>query len=223
MGQAPSGGVTRDHASCRSLLHSSSILPRSVPPDSLLPDSLLPDEMLPDTTLPEARVSIEFRTLDYRDVAEVRAYLEILYAISAEGDEFHFDRTAEFIDRAVIKARREEDESNTFAGIALERALGSTAGRAPDGLRGREIVGLHILRRFEEGPAIGAHIGGLWVAPRCRRQGVASRLKTMGESWARGIGAAFLNTNVLVNNERMLKLNRARGFVDYRVNMRKRL
>jgi GNAT superfamily N-acetyltransferase len=161
-------------------------------------------------------MSLEFRTLDYRDVGEVRAYLELLYAISAEGDEFHFDKSAEFIDRAVIKARREEDESNTFAGVALDRGVRRVEYH-------KAIVGLHILRRFEEGPAIGAHIGGLWVAERWRRQGVARQLKAMGESWARGIGAAFLNSNVLVNNERMLKLNHALGFVDYRINLRKRL
>jgi hypothetical protein len=52
---------------------------------------------------------------------------------------------------------------------------------------------------------------------------VARQLKAMGESWARGIGATFLNSNVLVNNERMLALNHALGFVDYRINLRKRL
>jgi len=165
----------------------------------------------------EPSVSIEFRTLDYRDAAEVRAYLELLFAISAEGDEFHFDKSPEFIDRAVIKARREEDESNTFAGIALERVPGGARDRK------RGIVGVHILRRFEEGPLIGAHIAGLWVAEHRRRLGVARRLKAMGESWARSIGATFLNTNVLVNNERMLRLNRSLGFVDYRINLRKRL
>jgi GNAT superfamily N-acetyltransferase len=162
-------------------------------------------------------VNLEFRTLDYRDVAEVRAYLELLFAISAEGDEYHFDKSPEFIDRAVIKVRREEDESNTFAGIVLERGPGLGQDRK------RAIVGLHILRRFEEGPLIGAHIAGLWVAEHRRRQGVARRLKAMGESWARSIGAAFLNSNVLVHNERMLKLNRELGFVDYRINLRKRL
>jgi ribosomal protein S18 acetylase RimI-like enzyme len=159
-------------------------------------------------------MSIELRTLNYRDVAEVRDYLVLLSQISAEGDEFHVERSAEDIDRAVLKARREEDESNTFAGIALER-------RTP-GQR-RQIVGLHILRRFEEGPLVGAHIGGLWVHERCRRQGIARRLKALGESWARSIGAAFINTNVLVNNQRMLDFNRSLGFTDYRVNMRKRL
>jgi GNAT superfamily N-acetyltransferase len=156
--------------------------------------------------------------LDYRDVTEVRAYLEILYAISAEGDEFHFDRSAEVIDRAVLKVRREEDESNTFAGLALER------GRSGRGRRhNQKIVAIHIVRRFEEGPRIGAHIGGLWVEERWRRQGVARRLKAMGESWARAIGAGFLNTNVLIDNEAMLALNRELGFEPYRINLRKRL
>jgi GNAT superfamily N-acetyltransferase len=175
--------------------------------------------------LRSAEGSLEFRTLNYRDVAEVRAYLEILYAISAEGDEFHFDRSEMVIDRAVIKVRREEDESNTFAGLALERPGASAHRGVNRGVdRGVDrIVALHIVRRFEEGPRIGAHIGGLWVAERWRRKGVARRLKEMGESWARSIGATFLNTNVLVENQRMLELNRKLGFEPYRLNLRKRL
>lgn len=157
-------------------------------------------------------MNIEYRTLNYRDAAEVRAYLELLYAISAELDAYHFEKSPELIDRAVVKVRREENETNTFAGIALDRSV-----------RPREIVGLHVVRRTEEGPVVGAHIGGLWVAERCRRRGIARRLKAMGESWARGIGAAFVSTNVLVNNEPMLAFNRQLGFADYRVQLRKRL
>jgi GNAT superfamily N-acetyltransferase len=151
---------------------------------------------------------IEYRTLNYKDVGEVREYLRLLYAISAEGDAYHFDKSPEFIDRSLIKARREEDETNTFAGLAVEA---------------REIVGVHILRRFEEGPLVGAHVAGLWVAERCRRRGIASQLKAMGEAWARSIGASFLNSNVLVGNARMLELNHKLGFADYRTNLRKRL
>ena len=65
-------------------------------------------------------MTIEYRTLDYKDVAEVREYLRLLFAISAEGDEWHFEKSDEYIDRAVIKARREENASNTFAGLARE-------------------------------------------------------------------------------------------------------
>lgn len=153
-------------------------------------------------------MNIEYRTLNYRDTHELRQYLTLLYEISAEADAFHFEKSAEFIDRCLIKARREENQANTFAGLARE---------------GREIVGLHILRRFEEGTLVGAHVAGLWVTERFRRQGVATELKRMGESWARSIGASFLNSNVLVGNTRMLELNHKLGYEDYRINLRKRL
>lgn len=153
-------------------------------------------------------MTIEYRTLNYRDHSEVRQYLSLLYDISRAGDAYHFEKSPEFIDRCMIKARREENESNTFAGLAHERG---------------EIVGLHILRRLEEGPLVGAHMGGLWVAERCRRQGVATRLKAMGEGWARSLGASFLSSNVLVGNAPMLELNRRLGYEDYRIHLRKRL
>lgn len=153
-------------------------------------------------------MTIEYRTLDYKDVAEVREYLRLLYAISVDGDEFHFEKSDELIDRAVIKARREENASNTFAGLAREA---------------RQIVGVHLLRRVEEGPLIGAHAAGLWVAERWRRQGVAKTLKARGEAWARSIGAEFMSTNVLVGNTAMLALNHALGYRDYRIHLRKRL
>ena len=152
--------------------------------------------------------AIAFRTLNYGDLAEVRAFVTLLYAISAEADPFHFDKSREFIDRCVVKARREETPSNTFSGVAL---------------RGKEMVGVHSLRRFEEGSLVGVQVAGLWVAKHCRRQGVARTLKGMGEAWARSIGAHFLNSNVLVQNEAMLELNRQLGFETYRVNLRKRL
>ena len=156
----------------------------------------------------DRREAIVFRTLNYGDLAEVRAFVTLLYAISAEADPFHFDKSREFIDRCVVKARREEDPSNTFSGLAL---------------RGKEMVGVHSLRRFEEGSLVGAQVAGLWVAKHCRRQGVARTLKGMGEAWARSVGAHFLNSNVLVQNEAMLELNRQLGFETYRVNLRKRL
>jgi GNAT superfamily N-acetyltransferase len=153
-------------------------------------------------------MKLEYRTLNYKDASEVRAFLTRLYAISAELDPYHFEKSPEFIDRAVIQARREENPSNTFAGLAL---------------LGRDIVGLHVVRRIEEGPLIGAHSAGLWVAKAYRRRGIARHLKGLGESWARGIGAAFLSTNVLMHNTPMLELNDELGFERYRVQLRKRL
>jgi GNAT superfamily N-acetyltransferase len=156
----------------------------------------------------EQRPALVYRLLNYKDIGEVRAFVTQLFAISAEADPFHFDKSPELIDRWVLKALREENPTNTFAAMALER---------------REIVAVHVLRRFEEGPFVGAQVAGLWVAERCRRRGVARQLKAMGEAWARSIGAHFLNTNVLSQNAAMLELNRELGFENYRVNLRKRL
>ena len=157
---------------------------------------------------PAAEPQLVYRLLNYKDIGEVRAFVTQMFAISAEADPFHFDKSPEFIDRWVLKALREENPTNTFAAVVLER---------------REIVAVHVLRRFEEGPFVGAQVAGLWVAERCRRRGVARQLKAMGEAWARSIGAQFLNTNVLSQNAAMLELNRELGFENYRVNLRKRL
>jgi ribosomal protein S18 acetylase RimI-like enzyme len=173
-------------------------------------DAARPSAARPSAARPGDGASppLVLRLLNYNDIGEVRAFVTLLYEISAEADPFHFDKSPAFIDACVVKARREEKPDNTFAGLALE---------------GKQMVGVHVLRRFEEGPLVGAHIAGLWVAKRCRSRGVARKLKAMGEAWARSIGAHFLNSNVLVQNEPMLALNRKLGFEGYRVNLRKRL
>lgn len=148
------------------------------------------------------------RLLDYKNIRELRSFVTLLHEIGAEADPYYFAKDAELIDRALIKARREENPSNTFAGLAIANG---------------NIVALHVLRRFEEGPLVGAQVAGLWVSPRYRRQGVARVLKAMGEAWARSIGAHFLNSNVLSQNAPMLALNRDLGFENYRINLRKRL
>lgn len=153
-------------------------------------------------------MTIEHRTLDYANDDELRRYLALFYAIPAGVDPYHFARDDAFIEQCVATARAQENASNTFAGIALHA---------------REIVGLHILRRFEEGPRVGVHIAGLWVAEAHRRRGIAQRLKQDGEAWARAIGADFINTNVRSGNARMLEINARLGFEPYRIQLRKRL
>lgn len=153
-------------------------------------------------------MTIEYRTLDYADTDEIRRYLVSFYAIPAGVDEYHFAKDDAFIEQCIATARAQENASNTFAGIALDA---------------RAIVGLHILRRFEEGPRVGVHIAGLWVAEPHRRGGIARRLKQDGEAWARAIGADFINTNVRSGNLRMLEINARLGFEPYRIQLRKRL
>jgi GNAT superfamily N-acetyltransferase len=153
-------------------------------------------------------MSIEYRTLNYADTEEMRCYLTLFYGIPAMLDEFYFPKSAEFIEASIATARRQENQTNTFSGIAVEHG---------------EVIGLHILRRFEEGALVGAHVAGLWVDERRRGVGVARTLKEHGEAWARSIGADFLNTNVQVANARMLEINERCGFEPYRINLRKRL
>jgi GNAT superfamily N-acetyltransferase len=153
-------------------------------------------------------MTIEFRTLDYANTAEMRRYLELFYEIPAELDAYYAPKSSDFIASCIATAREQEDATNTFCGIALAQG---------------EIVGLHILRRFQEGDLIGVHIAGLWVAEEHRGAGIARCLKERGEAWARSIGASFVNTNVAAANVRMLEINERIGFKPYKINLRKRL
>ncbi len=151
---------------------------------------------------------IEFRTLDYTSDSEVRIYLRLFWDIPLEHNEYFTRRSDSFVEDWMHSARESENASNTFPGIALH---------------GKEIVGVHIARRFEEWEQVGVHIAGLWVHPSYRGLGVARVLKANGENWARSVGAMFMNTNVQAENHRMLSINERAGFTLYRYNLRKRL
>jgi GNAT superfamily N-acetyltransferase len=151
---------------------------------------------------------IEFRTLNYSNDAEMRTYLRLFWDILLEYNEYFTRRSEAFLADYMQTARKTETPENTYAGMALHRS---------------EIVGLHIVRRFEEWERIGAHIAGLWVHPDFRGRGIARRFKTEGENWARSVGATFMNSNIHVGNHRMLELAGQAGFSPFRVNMRKQL
>jgi GNAT superfamily N-acetyltransferase len=151
---------------------------------------------------------IEFRTVDYNDDTELREYLRLFWDIPLEHNEYFTRRSDSFLDDWIQTAKRTENPGNTFSGIALD---------------GSKIVGVHILRRFQEWEQIGVHIAGLWVHPKYRGLGIARALKLRGENWARSINASFINTNVHPGNHRMLELNNQAGFSLFRLNMRKRL
>lgn len=151
---------------------------------------------------------IEFRTLDYSNDAEMRTYLRLFWDIPLQHNEYFTRRSDEFLTDYMETARRTETPENTFSGIALF---------------GIEIVGLHIVRRFEEWEQIGAHIVALWVHPDYRGIGIARKFKTDGENWARSVGATFMNSNIHPGNRRMLAIAEQAGFSLFRFNMRKRL
>ncbi|MGE0173143.1 MAG: N-acetyltransferase family protein [Oligoflexales bacterium] len=79
--------------------------------------------------------------------------------------------------------------------------------------RGPEhIVGIHWLRLVESPYGKYAKIDSLWVAESCRKQGVGSTLKRMGEQWASSHGAKYMTTTVSPENHRMLEFNKKLGF-----------
>ncbi|MEZ4651026.1 MAG: GNAT family N-acetyltransferase [Candidatus Eisenbacteria bacterium] len=151
---------------------------------------------------------IEFRTVDTEKPMEWRTFLRIFWDIPLSQNRYFTPRSDEFVDQWMESARETETERNTFSGVALH-----------DGT----IVGIHLIRTYEEYERLGAHIAGLWVHPDYRRRGIAGRLKELGEAWAHEVGAEFLNTNVQVGNEEMLRINEVRGFVPFRISMRKDL
>lgn len=95
----------------------------------------------------------------------------------------------------------------------------------------------HCLGAFDDGSMVGVirlnmmtidqrpacHVRALWVHQDLRGRGVATRLKELAETWARAMGAAFMDTNVRVTNERMIALNTKMGYEVVRLNFRKGL
>ena len=152
--------------------------------------------------------TIEFRTVRREGDAEFLAYQRLFWDLPLSQNPYFERRTDEFVESWARSARERETPDNTFSGIALH---------------GEKIVGLHLLRFYEEYEGPAAHIAGLWVHPDYRRIGIARRLKIDGEAWARSVGARFLNTNVMPENAAMLRLNQAEGFHVFRLNMRKDL
>ena len=141
-------------------------------------------------------------------------------------------------------------EVHTFTLLCENSRRDSTQGLAPDSDDERndnreEIITQlkqdaskhHCLAAFDDGSMVGGirlnmmtidqrpacHVRALWVHPDHRGHGVATRLKELAEAWARAMGAAFMDTNVRVSNERMIALNTKMGYEVARLNFRKKL
>ncbi len=86
-----------------------------------------------------------------------------------------------------------------------------------------ELVGTHWLEVIDEDGRSVAHITSLWVHNDFRRQGIATRLKQLGEEWALGQGVEAVKTQVFFANTRMIAFNQSLGFEAGHVEMEKRL
>jgi len=156
----------------------------------------------------KTKKTIIYRTLDYKNQAELLSYTKLFWSIPIGLNEFFTKRTPTFINNWCRQAKKEENESNTFPGIAIFN---------------KKIIGLYLLRRFEEFEHVGVHVAGIWVAPKHRKDGVASKLKNIGNEWASSIGAVFINANVDPINQRMQKIIEHNGFTLHKLSYRKQL
>lgn len=151
---------------------------------------------------------IEFRTLQRDDPVEYRAYARIFWDIQVGIDPYFRRRTDEFIDSWLESVRDRETDRNAHSGIALHDD---------------RIVGIYVVRAHDAYGLLGAHVAGLWIHEDYRRMGITRRLREDAEAWARGIGAAFMEANVHVDNTRMLEISKEAGYRVFRINIRKDL
>jgi GNAT superfamily N-acetyltransferase len=72
------------------------------------------------------------------------------------------------------------------------------------------LVGIHIL--IKEPSSENCIIKTLWLENKFRKQGIGSRLKQIGEEWAKTVGAQKMVTHVMSNNPAMFEMNKKKGF-----------
>lgn len=89
---------------------------------------------------------------------------------------------------------------------------------------GTDVVAFHIVMKAPYPPNFFmGNIITLWVHPAHRGTGLAAKLKSAAETWARKSGCVFMQTNVHRNNQRMMNLNEANGYSPTYICMRKKL
>lgn len=84
-----------------------------------------------------------------------------------------------------------------------------------------KIVGIHIL--IKEHSSENCSIKTLWLEDQFRKQGIGSRLKQVGEDWAKAVGAKKMVTQVMSNNPAMFEINKKKGFFLTKFEMEKPL
>jgi len=86
-----------------------------------------------------------------------------------------------------------------------------------------EMVAAHFLHRYKIDKEPACHVHGLWVHPDFRNKGVGKKLKELGEIWAKKMECKFMDSNVRVQNTKMISLNENLGYEVARLNFRKKL
>ena len=84
------------------------------------------------------------------------------------------------------------------------------------------LIGFHWISLDSEDKSL-ARIESLWVADQYRRQGIARRLKQLGEVWMKEQGAKQVKTAVFYVNKKMIEFNLREGFIPGQLEMTKEL
>jgi ribosomal protein S18 acetylase RimI-like enzyme len=154
--------------------------------------------------------SLRFREIDPTHYAEAYAF-NLLHELSfreASGDDAPDSESERVKNTANILIKLTNGERKYYCLAVFE---------------GENMIAIHFLNRQELDRQPACHIHGLFVHPEYRGIGIATRLKAMGEEWARAMGCAFMDSHVRTTNERMLAINEKLGYTIARYNLRKSL
>ncbi|WP_339899552.1 GNAT family N-acetyltransferase [uncultured Gilvimarinus sp.] len=75
-----------------------------------------------------------------------------------------------------------------------------------------KLVGMHWVKLESRCDEKFGNVASLWVHPNYRRQGVATQLKELAETWLRDHGATEIRTQVYMENRKMRALNEKLGY-----------
>ncbi len=151
-------------------------------------------------------MEISYRRADFTNNSELRIIGEVDARIPLAYDTGHVFAEASISARLDFYQQLAEDD---FFDVATA---------------GNDLIGFHIIRKTPYPPElfIGSIIS-LWVHPDYRGKGIAGNLKARGEYWARAKSLEFLQTQVHVQNQRMIEVNREHGYEVAYLNLRKQL
>jgi ribosomal protein S18 acetylase RimI-like enzyme len=155
-------------------------------------------------------MAIVYRPIDPEDLAEVHIFTLFCENSGRDSTQGHIPDSGD---------ERKKKVEEIIAQLTMDASKHHCVAAFDDG----GMVGVIRLNMMTIDQRPACHVRALWVHPDHRGRGVATRLKELAETWARVMGAAFMDTNVRVTNERMIALNTKMGYDVARLNFRKRL
>ncbi len=156
-------------------------------------------------------MKIEFREINKTDFKEIRKFFICNEYCWRDSD------PEGFIERS------EEKRDSVAAEFVEKIKIENKKYHCLAAFNGDEMIASHFLDIYMIEGKLACHIHALWVNHNYRGQGIARKLKVMGEVWARKMNCVFMDSNTKVNNTGMIALNKDLGYSIARYNFRKLL